>query len=136
VQQLVQGGALGGLVIGRQRGREFRHDVPVERGRGVAEVAGEFGAELARAIRVGLAPPGPGPYGSRGPSELTWYAFAVTYARDHWVGRAATTRNDTSEALAHVDNCSTITIGKATRFRPTPGKAAGEVEAAICTAPG
>jgi hypothetical protein len=44
VQQLVQGGlsgAGGGLVIGRQRGREFRHDVPVERGRGVTAVAGE-----------------------------------------------------------------------------------------------
>ncbi|WP_188281803.1 hypothetical protein [Streptomyces sp. CBMA29] len=108
VQQLVQGGATGatgvggGLVIGRRRQREFRHDVPVDRGRGVAEVAGEFGAELARAIRVGLAPSGPGPYGSRGSSELTWYAFAVTYARDHWVGRAATTRNETSEALALV----------------------------------
>jgi integrase len=105
VQQLVQGGLAGvggGLVIGRQRVREFRHDVPVDRGRGVTAVAGEFGAELARAIRVGLAPSGPGPYGSRGPSELTWYAFAVTYARDHWVGRAATTRNETSEALALV----------------------------------
>jgi hypothetical protein len=72
VQQLVQGGLAGvggGLVIGRQRQREFRHDVPVERGRGVAAVAGEFGAELARAIRVGLAPSGPGHYGARGLSS-------------------------------------------------------------------
>ncbi|WP_329173330.1 hypothetical protein [Streptomyces sp. NBC_01477] len=69
VQQLVQGGLAGvggGLVIGRQRVREFRLDVPVDRGRGVTAVAGEFGAELARAIRVGLAPSGPGPYESRG----------------------------------------------------------------------
>ena len=96
VQQLLQGGtaaAGGGLVIGRQRGRAFRHDAPVERGRCVAQVAGEFGVELARAIRVGPAPSGPGAYGARGPSELTWYAFAVAYARDHWVGRAATQRD-------------------------------------------
>jgi hypothetical protein len=100
----VQGGtaAGGGLVIGRQRGRVFRHDVPVERGRGVAAVAGEFGAELARTLRVSLLPAGQGTYGLRGPSELSWYAFAVAYARDHWVGRAATTRNGTSEALSLV----------------------------------
>ncbi|WP_169317203.1 tyrosine-type recombinase/integrase [Actinacidiphila oryziradicis] len=97
MQQLVAG--VGGVMVGRQRGRAFRHDVPVERGRDVAQVAGEFGAELARALRVGLAPAGPGGCGSRGPAELTWYAFAVAYARDHWVGRAATTRNETSEAL-------------------------------------
>lgn len=63
VQQLVQGGLTGtggGLVISRQRRREFRHDVPVERGRGVAAMAGEFGAELARAIRVGVGSVRPG----------------------------------------------------------------------------
>jgi hypothetical protein len=95
VQQLVQGGTAavgGGLVIGRQRGRVFRHDVPVDRGRGVAQVAGEFGVELVRALRASLLPAGQGTYGPRGPSELSWYAFAVAYARDHWVGRA-TTRN-------------------------------------------
>lgn len=73
MQQLVQGGtasAGGGLVIGRQRGRVFRHDVAVERGRGVAAVAGEFGAELARALRASLLPAGQGAYGSREPSEL------------------------------------------------------------------
>ncbi|MEE4545986.1 hypothetical protein V2S66_28960 [Streptomyces sp. V4-01] len=105
VQQLVQGGISatgGGLVIGRQRGREFRHDAPVERGRGVASVAGEFGAELARALRASLLPAGQGVYGLRGPSDLTWYAFATAYARDRWVGRAATTRNSTSEALTLV----------------------------------
>ncbi|WP_405587937.1 tyrosine-type recombinase/integrase [Streptomyces sp. NBC_01190] len=105
VQQLVQGGMSatgGGLVIGRQRGREFRHDAPVERGRGVASVAGAFGAELARALRASLLPAGQGVYGLRGPSEMTWYAFATAYARDRWVGRAATTRNSTSEALTLV----------------------------------
>nr|WSX76740.1 site-specific integrase [Streptomyces sp. NBC_00899] len=66
------------------------------------EVAGEFGAELARALRASLLPAGQGAYGPRGPSELSWYAFATGYARDHWVGRAATTRNGTSEALALV----------------------------------
>jgi hypothetical protein len=78
VQQLVQGGMSatgGGLVIGRQRGREFRHDAPVERGRGVASVAGELGAGEP------LLPAGQGVYGLRGPSDLTWYAFATASPR-------------------------------------------------------
>ncbi|WP_386429231.1 hypothetical protein [Streptomyces polygonati] len=57
VQQLVQGGlagAGGGLVIGRQQQRQFRHDVPVDRDRGVTAVAGEFGAERARAPGASL----------------------------------------------------------------------------------
>lgn len=49
-----------------------------------------------------LLPAGQGVYGLRGPSDLTWYAFAAAYSRDRWVGRAATTRNSTSEALTLV----------------------------------
>jgi hypothetical protein len=32
---------------------------------------------------------------------LSWYAFVTAYARDHWVGRAGTTRNSTREAVLH-----------------------------------
>lgn len=102
---MVQGGLVesgGALGVGRCRGRVVRHAGPVGRGPGLVEVAGEFGAELARALRASLLPAGQGAYGPRGPSELSWYAFATGYARDHWVGRAATTRNGTSEALALV----------------------------------
>ena len=71
-------------------------------GGGVAAIAGEFGVELARALRASLLPAAQGTYGRRGPSELSWYAFATAYDRDHWVGRAGTTRNSTSEALCLV----------------------------------
>lgn len=68
----------------------------------VAELAGEFGAELVRALRVGLAQGPGGAHGARGPSQLSWYAFAVEYARAHWPGRAAKTRDETSDALSAV----------------------------------
>lgn len=100
---MVQGGLVesgGAIGVGRCRGQVVRHAGPVGRGPGLVEVAGEFGAELARALRASLLPAGQGAYGPRGPSELSWYAFATRYARDHWVGRAATTRRGTSEALA------------------------------------
>jgi integrase len=103
--QALQGGVVGSggaVLVGRCRGRSVRYAVPAGPGGGVAAVAGEFGAELARALRASLLPAGQGTYGVRGPSELTWYAFATAYARDRWVGRAATTRNSTSEALCLV----------------------------------
>lgn len=68
----------------------------------VAEMAGEFGAQLVRAIRAGLAQ---GPSTAREPqrlSRLTWYAFATEYARAHWPGRAAKTRDEVSDALTAV----------------------------------
>ena len=68
----------------------------------VAGLAGEFGAELVRAIRVGLAQGSSSPHASRGPSQLSWYAFATEYARAHWPGRAAKTRDEVSEALTAV----------------------------------
>ncbi len=92
----------GGAIVGRCRRRAVRYADPVGRGPGLVEVAGEFGAELARALRASLLPAGQGAYGVRGPSELSWFEFATGYARDHWVGRAATTRNGTSEALTLV----------------------------------
>lgn len=47
----------------------------------VPEMAGEFDAELVRAIRTGLAQGTGSVYGPRGPSKLSWYAFATEYAR-------------------------------------------------------
>jgi len=105
VPQLVQGGlagAGGGLVIGRQRQRGFRHDVPAERGRGVAQVAGEFGAELARRSGWGWLRPARDLTGRGVRRSCPWYVFAVAYARDRWVGRAARTWNSTCEALTLV----------------------------------
>lgn len=68
----------------------------------VAGLAGEFGAELVRAIRVGLAEVSSSGHGSRGPSQLSWYDFAAEYARAHWPGRAAKTRDEVSDALTAV----------------------------------
>ncbi|WP_416986120.1 tyrosine-type recombinase/integrase [Streptomyces sp. T028] len=68
-------------------------------GSAVADMAGEFGAELVRAIRAGLAQGASPMHGPRGPSKLSWYAFATEYARAHWPGRAAKTRDEVSEAL-------------------------------------
>ncbi|MFD3676452.1 tyrosine-type recombinase/integrase [Streptomyces sp. NPDC058613] len=73
-----------------------------ERGGVVADLAGEFGAELVRAIRVGLAQDGKAAPAPRTPSHLSWYAFATEYARAHWPGRAAKTRDETSEGLTAV----------------------------------
>lgn len=68
----------------------------------VAGLAGELGAELVRAIRTGLAQGPSSAYGARGPSQLSWYAFATEYARAHWPGRAAKTRDEVSDALTAV----------------------------------
>ncbi|MGW1277097.1 tyrosine-type recombinase/integrase [Streptomyces tsukubensis] len=73
-----------------------------DRGIAVADLAGEFGAELVRAIRVGLAQGSSSALALRGPSHLSWYAFAAEYARAHWPGRAAKTRDEVSEALTAV----------------------------------
>jgi integrase len=54
---------------------------------------------LVRAIRTGLAQGASPMNGARGPSKLSWYAFATEYARAHWPGRAAKTRDEVSEAL-------------------------------------
>ncbi|MGW7336637.1 tyrosine-type recombinase/integrase [Streptomyces sp. NPDC054808] len=71
-------------------------------GSAVAGLAGEFGAELVRAIRVGLAEGSSAVHGARGSSQLSWYAFAAEYARAHWPGRAAKTRDEVSDALTTV----------------------------------
>ncbi|MEU2775941.1 hypothetical protein ABZ646_24155 [Streptomyces sp. NPDC007162] len=71
-------------------------------GSAVVALAGEFGAELVRAIRVGLAEVGNSGHGARGPSQLSWYAFAAEYARAHWPGRAAKTRDEVRDALTAV----------------------------------
>jgi integrase len=68
----------------------------------VAEMAGEFGAELVRALRAGLAQQAGSAYGPRGPSQVSWYEFATEYARAHWPGRAAKTRDEVSDALTAV----------------------------------
>ncbi|SCK59343.1 hypothetical protein H180DRAFT_05695 [Streptomyces sp. WMMB 322] len=81
---------------------QIRRSGHSERAGLAAELAGEFGAELVRALRAGLAPGRAGAYGSRGPSQLSWYAFAVNYAQAHWLGRAAHTRRENSEALAAI----------------------------------
>jgi hypothetical protein len=71
-------------------------------GSAVADLAGEFGAELVRAIRVGLAQGSSFSHASRRLSQLSWYAFATKYARAHWPGRAAKTRDEVSEALTAI----------------------------------
>ncbi|MCZ7457979.1 site-specific integrase [Streptomyces sp. WMMC940] len=71
-------------------------------GSAVAGLAGEFGAELVRAIRVGLAEVSNSGQGARGPSHMSWYSFATEYARAHWPGRAAKTRDEVSDALTAV----------------------------------
>jgi hypothetical protein len=68
----------------------------------VAEMAGEFGAELVRALRAGLAQQAGSASGARGPSRVSWYEFATEYARAHWPGRAAKTRDEVSDALTAV----------------------------------
>jgi hypothetical protein len=73
-----------------------------DRGRAVAGLAGEFGAELVRGIHVGLAEVSGSGHGARGPSRMSWYAFATEYARAHWPGRAAKTRDEVSDALTAV----------------------------------
>ncbi|MFC4034749.1 tyrosine-type recombinase/integrase [Streptomyces polygonati] len=65
-------------------------------------MSGEFGAELVRALRAGLAQGTGSAYGARGPSQMSWYVFATEYARAHWPGRAAKTRNEVSDALTAV----------------------------------
>ncbi|MFD7409776.1 hypothetical protein ACFV7R_45980 [Streptomyces sp. NPDC059866] len=65
-------------------------------------VVRRFGVELVRAIRAGLAQGNSSAYGPRGPSQLTWYEFAVQYARAHWPGRAAKTRGEASDALTAI----------------------------------
>jgi len=79
------------------------HDVGrQDHGSVVADMVGEFGAELVRAIRAGLAQGTSPVHGPRGPSKLSWYAFATEYARAHWPGRAAKTRDEVSEALTAI----------------------------------
>ncbi|MEU9410960.1 hypothetical protein AB0E08_35435 [Streptomyces sp. NPDC048281] len=68
----------------------------------VAGLAGQFGAEPVRAIRVGLAEVSSSAHAARGPSHMSWYAFATEYARAHWPGRAAKTREEVSDALTAV----------------------------------
>ena len=65
----------------------------------VTDVAGEFGAELVRAVRAGLAPSDDRTYSLSG---ISWYDFAMGYMRAQWPGRAATTRDETSEALTEI----------------------------------
>lgn len=89
-------------VAGRCRAQAHSNGMYVERSSAVAELAGEFGAELVRALRAGLASGGNAAYGARGPSEVSWYAFAVDYARAYWPGRPAKTRDETSDALTSV----------------------------------
>jgi len=104
---MVQGGlaaAGGGLVIGRRRGREFRHDPRGERSRGVAQVVGEFcgGAGPGDPDGTGAGWPG----AVRGSGVGVVGADLVRVRRrlrpDHWMGRAATTRNETRAALSMV----------------------------------
>lgn len=87
--QALQGEVVGSgasVSVGRCRGRSVRHAVPA----------------------------GQGTYGLRGPSELSWYAFATAYARDHRVGRAepgrraATTGQD---AAATVKELTDVLVG-------------------------
>lgn len=68
----------------------------------MAETAGEFGAELVRALRAGLAQQAGSAYGPRGLSQVSWYEFATECARAHWPGRAAKTRDEVSDALTAV----------------------------------
>lgn len=87
-------------------------------GSAVANLAGEFGAELVRAIRVGLAEVSSSGHGSRGPSQLSWYEFAAEYARAHWSGRAAKTRDEVSDAL------TTVTVAM---LWDLPGRPSGQL---------
>ena len=48
---------------------------------------------------------------------MSWYAFAVDYAQAHWIGRAAHTRREISEALA----CITRAMLYDLRRRPEEG---------------
>ncbi|MER5992784.1 hypothetical protein [Streptomyces viridosporus] len=85
-------------------------------GSAVADMAGEFGAQLVRAIRAGLAQ---GPSAAQEPqklSQLTWYAFATQYARAHWPGRAAKTRDEISDAL------TTVTLAMCWDLRGRPNE--------------
>jgi hypothetical protein len=86
------------------QGRTQSHSGRTGQGRdhAVAEMAGEFGAELVRAIRAGLAQGDSSAHGPRRPSQLSWYAFATEYARAHWPGRAAKTRDEASDALTAI----------------------------------
>ncbi|MCP3756972.1 site-specific integrase [Streptomyces sp. TBY4] len=93
---------------GRYSGAALDFAVPVhsegrwDGGSAVADLAGEFGAELVRAIRVGMAQGSTAAHTPRGSSQLSWYAFATEYARAHWPGRAAKTRDETSDGLTAV----------------------------------
>ncbi|MFI7019129.1 hypothetical protein [Streptomyces sp. NPDC050164] len=84
----------------------------------VADPAGEFGAELVRAIRAGPAQGNSSSHEPRGPSQLSWYEFATEYAQAHWPGRAAKTRDEVSEAL------TAVTVAM---LWDVPGRPKGEV---------
>jgi hypothetical protein len=68
----------------------------------VAELAGEFGAELVRAVRAGLARQDSPGCGVRGPSRLSWCDFATEYARAHWPGRVAKTWDEVGDGLTAI----------------------------------
>ncbi|MDQ0763900.1 hypothetical protein QF027_006535 [Streptomyces canus] len=53
-------------------------------------------------MRAGLAQACYTAYGPRGLSQLSRYAFAAEYARAHWSGRAAKTRDEVSDALTAI----------------------------------
>ncbi len=83
----------------RASARRFTHSESA----GLAgQLAEQFGSELVRALRAGLASGPEAAFGTRMPSEISWYAFAVDYAQAHWIGRSAHTRRETSEALAAI----------------------------------
>lgn len=58
-------------VAGRCRAQAHSNGMYVERSSVVAELAGEFGAELVRALRAGLVSGGNAAYGARGPSTTS-----------------------------------------------------------------
>ncbi|MFE1246804.1 tyrosine-type recombinase/integrase [Streptomyces sp. NPDC058741] len=98
-----------GMDLNEHHGVASQPEQPADRtpaqphgGSAVAGLAGEFGAELVRAIRVGLAEVSNSGQGARGPSHMSWYSFATEYARAHWPGRAAKTRDEVSDALTAV----------------------------------
>lgn len=86
----------------QDRTQSYRGGMGHVRDNAVADLAGEFGAELVRAIRVGLAQGHGSAHGSRGSSKVSWYAFATEYARVHWPERAAKTRDEVSDALTAI----------------------------------
>ena len=88
--------------VGDRSSAQPHGDGRQDRDSAVADLAGEFGAELVRAIRAGLAQGNSSAHGHRGPSQLSWYAFATQYAQAHWPGRAAKTRDEVSEALTAI----------------------------------